>query len=124
MAKGKPSKAKKKPQTNTLLAEANTMLRIENRRLIIDLRRAKAVVAAAENQFLNISRVAFTAEIDREVLYDALRVLAENVDNKTAAGRNARQLARTMLEDKKIKPPSTLGTSRKRPNKKRSLKKK
>jgi hypothetical protein len=57
-------------------------------------------------------------------LFSGVMSLAEAVSNKTRAGRNARESARRALENEGIRPPSVLGSSRKRaPSKKRKKKK-
>jgi len=107
----KPTKKKRK---RTLPEETIKML---NRRLDLvekDLKKKQQLLAATENSYNRVLRGVTAAEDDAEALMDAVRVLAEQVTSTTSPGRKARQAARTILATRRIPPPSTLGTPRKR----------
>lgn len=60
------------------------------------------------------ARAVRSAEVEAEVLLEAVSEFARTVTNDTRAGRDTRERVRKLLEANKIPPPSTLGSSRKR----------
>lgn len=79
-------------------------------------------LGAAERAKFKYETRAIAAEENADVLFEAIRILATRVENTTVADRKAREEARKLLEDKKIHPPSSLGSSRERKPVKRSRK--
>lgn len=81
------------------------------------------MVLTTDKELQRLGRRVHSAEQEAEVLMDALRHIS-SVDPLTVwAFRQARLGARKMLEDAKIRPPSSLGFSRKSaPRKKRKKK--
>lgn len=67
-----------------------------------------------EKKEARLARAARSAEVDADALLEALCELARAVSNTRRDGREARERARKVLEDRGIKPPSTLGSSRNR----------
>lgn len=102
------------PRKKTVKDQLFSVLQTENKELHTQLAANKRYLAEQENLRLKLSRAKDTAEDDREILYDVVRILADQVTAKTAAGRKAREEARKLLEKNKIAPPSTLGSSRNR----------
>lgn len=88
-----------------VLREKNAELRKANTSL-------QSALTRTENDRLRQTARAQKAEEDREALYDAVRVLSASMPNTTSQGRKARHDARKLLEQNKIPPPSTLGSSR------------
>ncbi len=100
------------------------VLRADNKRLESKNRSLLSQVAKLENQWVKLEQRALVAEDVREALYDAIRVLAEQVGSKTASGRKAREGARNLLERADITPPGTLGSSRVQKKKRKRRKRK
>lgn len=71
-------------------------------------------LGAAERIKFKYETRAIAAEASADALFEAVRILATRVENTTVADRKAREAARKLLEDKKIHPPSSLGSSRER----------
>lgn len=94
-------------------------LREENQELESKNRSLQSQVRRLENEALGFSQRVQSAESVRGALYDAVRVLAGALTNRTAQGRRAREVARAFLESSGITPPGTLGSSRKRKRRKR-----
>lgn len=101
-----------KKRQKRLIDEVAEMLRDKNRQLEAEVSALKTHLREAENNALRFESRVVRAEEEREALYDAVRVLAEQVSNTLATGRRARHTARKTLEKRKIRPPSTLGSSR------------
>jgi hypothetical protein len=84
-------------------------------------------VLSDDNRRLEHQMRAVEYSLQREELYKwavdgallAVRVLAKVVSSKTADGRRARAEARQLLEERGIRPPGTLGASRKRRKRRR-----
>jgi hypothetical protein len=112
----KKSKKTFKQQVMSVLRKENKALEVENRSLLTQ-------VAKLENLQLKQEQRTAIAEAVREILFDAVRVLAKEVSNETMKGRRARELARKLLETHGVTPPGTLGRSR-APRKKTKKKKK
>ena len=102
--------------------EVLKLLRKENKELEVKTRSLMRQVSALENDRLHIEGRTVVAEGRQEALFNALRILAEQVSKTTAKGRRARQEARKVLKDLKITPPVTLGSSRVRKKKRRKRK--
>ena len=121
---GSEDQKKPKPKKNTSLSEvALKVLRQDLHEAQSDLRAARKALAGVENGAAAQERRLVAAELDAEALLNAVRALAVAVPSTTAAGRRVRAEARQYLEARRIKPPSSLGASR-RPPKKRAKKKK
>jgi hypothetical protein len=115
--------AKARPTGNKLFEETLTTLRVENKKLHSKNIALLTELKHHENNRLKWESRYTVAEDRQEALYDAIRVLAEQVSNRSANGRKAREAARKILEAKKISPPVTLGSSRQRKVKRRRRKK-
>jgi hypothetical protein len=117
--------AKEKPKRQKKMAEeVAIVLRDKNRLLQKELDTQKYRVESLENQQLKWERRADAAEKQAEIFYGVIRSLAEVIPNTTARGRAARANARLMMESCDIKPPLTLGASRKRKPLRKKKKKK
>lgn len=110
-------------RARTLLEEVNDTLRERNRLLEAENSSVKKHLRTAENTMLIVESQMNSAVDTRQALYDAVRILAEQVDNKTAVGRRVRQEARKLLEGVKIRPPHALGSSRASPKRKKRKRK-
>ena len=110
-----PLKKEKPEPRNELLTEGLTILRKKNRELDQENKSLKERLRAYEALTAREGLEAQTVRRSFDALIGAVSVLAEQVPNKSRAGREARELARRRLEEKGIKPPSSLGSSRKRP---------
>lgn len=108
----KPKETQGNP--NIVLKETIEVLREIGRGKDKTISKLENEIAALENRLLRFERIVTTAEEDREVLYDIVRLLAAQIGNDTAPGRKVRQIARQLLEARKITPPATLGSSRSR----------
>jgi uncharacterized Rmd1/YagE family protein len=101
--------ARKDP--NRILREMVEILRKENQQLEHQVRVSERAAQRIEM---------FEAAIDNAML--AVRILAKAVSPKTAVGKKARADARQLLEERGLRPPGTLGSSRtKRRRRKRPL---
>lgn len=112
-----------KKKQKRLIDEVAEMLRDKNRQLELEVSALKTHLREAENNALRVESRVVRAEEERQALYDAVRVLAGQVSNTMASGRRARHEARKTLENHKIRPPSTLGSSRAQKRKTRRKKK-
>jgi hypothetical protein len=115
----KKSQAKSpEPKKKTKLKkELMDVLRERAKTFEAKVRVLSAQVAAHENSQAKLLRNQVASEADAEALLKAVRVLAEHVPRDLAACRRAREVARELLEARKIRPPHTLGDSRKRKSK-------
>jgi uncharacterized Rmd1/YagE family protein len=96
---------------NRILKEMVEILRKENQQLEHQVRVSERAAQRIE---------LFEAAIDNAML--AVRILAKAVSSKTATGKKARAEARQLLEERGLRPPGTLGSSRvKRRRRKRPL---
>ena len=112
-----PLKAKKvvrKVLTVGLKEEAIVVLRRRVKAQDILINSLKTRVSALENQEDALTRRMVSAETEAEAAISAVRILAYQVSNETAQGKQARSDARKLLEKHKIRPPHSLGSSRKR----------
>ncbi len=113
-----PAAARKKKKVSTL---SETTIKTLNARLDTvesDLRVMARLLATTENMYNKTLRKVTAADDDAEALLNAVRILAAEIPSNTGVGRKVRGRARLLLEARKIPPPSTLGASRKRHNKK------
>lgn len=110
--------------STTLKDEAIEVLRKKNRELEEELKRAKSNLAKAEKELAQASIDVKARQRAWVALFGAVLVLSEVVSNTTRAGRVARERARKLLENEDIRPPSSLGFSRKRTPGKKGKKKK
>lgn len=101
-----------------LTDQVMTALRKENRELEVKNRSLQSQVSNLENNRLRDRQRAHRGEEVMTILYDAVRILADEVPNTTAKGRKARERARQVLEQSGVTPPGTLGSSRTRSKKK------
>jgi hypothetical protein len=99
---------------STLHLETIAVLRNKIKALETKVNGLISYSAGFENRTLASERRAKAAEKQSEVLYDALRILANVTSNKLTAEREARTAARKLLEKNNIQPPKTLGASRNR----------
>ncbi len=113
-----------KPEDDKFTHQVMSSLRKENRELEMRNRGLLSQLARLENNRLKHEQRTIVAEDARESLFDAVRVLAEQVSKKTARGKRARQRARLLLESRSISPPATLGGSRDRNKTRKKSKKK
>lgn len=90
------------------------VLRQENKDLTTKINSLRSQLSTLENNRLKYEQRSITAEDGQSVLFDAVRILADAINNDTASGRAARTRARKILEDSQITPPGTLGFSRAR----------
>lgn len=97
-----------------LKGTAVVVLRSKVAELETEINALKVNLAFHENQHLKLERGKTSAEEHAEILFNACRILADAVTNSTSAGRRAREEARELMESNKIRPPSTLGSSRSR----------
>ncbi len=111
----------KKPKNTALVDVTLEVQRNKIRELESDLVAARRHLAERENLHHGLERRAASAEASSEALFNAVRILADVIPPDTARGRKARQEARVLLEEKKITPPSTLGSSRVRKRRRRRL---
>lgn len=111
------------PEKDEYTQQVMTTLRKDNRELEMKNRGLLSQVAKLENKRLKHEQRTAIAEYVREALFDAVRLLAEQVSSKTAKGRRARERARVVLEHKDITPPGTLGPSRVREKTKKKKRK-
>jgi hypothetical protein len=111
------TQSKKRKREQSLQDTTITVLKNEIERLETKLTSAERALAEKENLHLRLERRVTSAENQAEAMFDAVRILAKAVPSDTALGRRVRQEARVRLEDGKITPPSTLGSSRNRPKK-------
>lgn len=109
-----PSKKRRKKKSNDLMESTLSVMREELERVESKLRGVERELAAQENLHSKLERRANAAEEVAEVMLNAVRILAKAIPPDTAQGRKVRQDARLLLEEKKITPPSTLGSSRNR----------
>lgn len=112
-----PKKPKKAKQTK-LKSEILDVLRDRCKEMELKITRYSEELAFHENERLKIRRVQVAAEADAEALLNAVRVLSAEVPSDKAAGRKSREDARKFLESRKIRPPYTLGVSRRRKSRK------
>lgn len=108
--------------TDKFTDQVMSTLRKENRELESKNRSLLAQVAKLENNRLKHEQRTIVAEDVREALFGGARILAEQVSNKTAKGRRARDRARKLLERRGITPPGSLGSSRARKKSKKKRK--
>lgn len=100
-----------------LAEEMVLVLRVKIKELSDKISALSTHVRSMENsKFLHTER-ADVAESKAITMYDAIRILAAEVPNNLARGRAIRQQVRAMLEENKISPPGTLGSSRNRAKK-------
>ena len=124
MAQVRRQKHLRKLAGTTLKTEALEVLRKKNRELEAELKKAKNNLHRAEKKLMQADIDVLAAKRAWVALFGGVMALSEAVSNTTRAGRNARERARKLLEDEGIRPPSSLGSSRKRhPQKKRRKKK-
>lgn len=109
-AKARERKAPKK----TLHEETIQLLREENERLERDLRLLRARVLTHDKKEAVRAREVRAATEDADVLFEAVSLLAQVVTNTRREERDMRERVRKLLEEHKIPPPSTLGSSRNR----------
>lgn len=94
-----------KPEHNRALRELLKVLRDENTSL-------EHQVRAAESFGGRASVRADASEMALTYAMLAVRILAKAVSSTTVEGRKARAAAREVLEQRGIRPPGTLGSSR------------
>lgn len=111
-AKKSSSKPKKKPQT--LQSVTISVLQRQLKKTEEEVRSLSLSLANKEDAQARLERRANAAEDDAEAMLGAIRVLASGVPWTTATGRRVRSEARDLLVSRKITPPSTLGSPRKR----------
>lgn len=71
-------------------------------------------VLAHDKQKAVLERAARSATADADALLEAVSVLAGGISSDRKEGRRVRAAARKLLESRRVTPPSTLGSSRKR----------
>ena len=106
-------------RTKTMIEEVNETLRNRVRFLETENESLKRQISFKESLLIELTTARNGAVGAQLGLYDAVRVLAEQVSRTTIAGRKARKEARDHLEGSGIYPPHTLGRSRASPKKKR-----
>ena len=111
-------------KTDKFAQQVMTTLRKENAELETKNRGLLSQIAKLENSRMKNEQRTIIAEDVREALFDAVRVLAEQVSNETSKSRRARERARQLLERKNITPPGTLGYSRASRKKRKKRKRK
>lgn len=114
-------RATRRPKTQNLVEVTLTLLRKKLEEAEHKLKAAETALAARENEHLKLERRANSAEAQMEACFNAIRILASVIPPMTAQGRKVRAEARQALEEHKVTPPSTLGSSRDRKPVKRSL---
>lgn len=97
-----------------LREEAIQLLKEELSTLEKEVSTLRLRVLQQDKRALRQERAVRSAEEDADVLLEAVSELSRSISNDTKAGRNARERVRRLLESRKIPPPSTLGSSRKR----------
>ena len=115
---GKAKNPKAKAKKSKLKKEILDVLRDRCKEMELKISRYTSERAFHENERLKIRRAQTSAEADAEALLNAVRVLSAEVPSDKAAGRKSREDARKLLESRKIRPPHTLGVSRRRKSRK------
>lgn len=93
---------------------AEDVLKKRNRELSNQLLTAQRHRREVEGKYALLYRKAEGVRESFLAFFFAVELLAAQVSNNTRDGRNARTAARQALEKRHVKPPSTLGSSRKR----------
>lgn len=111
-------------KAKTKLQEAaEVVLRRRNRELQRELKVATEQRRKAEREYARAQLELDAVEETFTAFFFSIDRLALEVKATNQAGRVARELARKALEEAGVRPPSTLGSSRKRAKKKKRKKK-
>src|SRR5262245_39259433 len=94
--------------------EAIQLLKEQKEALEKEVTALRLRVLTHDKKELRWSRAVRAAEEDAEVLLEAVSLLSRVVTNSRREEREVREQVRKLLEDHKIPPPSTLGSSRRR----------